>query len=44
MSQGSFSGGFFLGALFGGALGGVVGALAAQRLLQEESSDTQEND
>lgn len=38
MSQGNFTGGFFLGALFGGVLGGVVGALAAQRLTQEEDS------
>ena len=39
MSQGNFTGGFFLGALFGGVLGGVVGALAAQRLTPEDSSD-----
>jgi len=39
MSQGSFTGGFFLGALFGGVLGGVVGAIATQRLTQAEDSD-----
>ncbi len=39
MSQGSFSGGFFLGALFGGVLGGVVGALAAQRLTPDDDNN-----
>lgn len=39
--QGNFMGGFLLGAIVGGAVGGVIGVLAASRLTQPETPNSE---